>query len=306
MIFPKIMRIFAALLYIIITMKRFFIAFSVVASFVLQLGFFSCTTKPSGFIVLLDSVSVDSVCPLFHSYEKPACHFSLRMEVPYVEEDASLSHSLQRFLSSIPRQGAFAEDSDGTVQGMADNYLHSYIMQYLQEGKEAIDSYGEDMDAAATWMSYEEQAEGHVVYQEGSFLSYQFKVYSFMGGAHGNTVTNNRVFDLENQMDVTLSTLFTDESLNVVGEKLREALAVQNDCQTVDELIQTGIFFSAGDIEPNDNFLLDEKGLTWVYDPYEIAPYALGPVTVSLPWSEIKDLLYPDSSVKAFAETKAL
>lgn len=285
-------------------MKRFLIAIIVVASLVFQLGFFSCATKPSDIAILLDSLSVDSICPLFHNYEKPACHFSLHMEVPYVEGNNSLSQSLERFLVSVPRQGAFAEDSDGTVQGMADNYLRTYIMQYLQEGKEAIDSYGEDMQAAATWMSYEEQAEGTVYYHEGSFLSYQFKVYSYMGGAHGNSVTTNRVFDMTAQQNVTLSNLFTEESLRVVGEKLRLALAVQNECQTVDELVQSGIFFSAGDIEPNDNFLLDDKGLTWIYDPYEIAPYAYGAVSVSLGWNELVDLLDPDSSVKAYAQSK--
>lgn len=285
-------------------MNRFFVAFLIVASLFIQLGFYSCTTKPSDITVLLDSVAVDSVCPLFHNYEKPACHFNLRMEVPYVEDNSSLSLSLQRFLTAIPRQGAFVEDSDGTVAGMADNYLRTYIMQYLQEGKDAIDSYGEDMQAAATWMSYEEQAEGTVYFHEGSFLSYQFKVYSYMGGAHGNTVTTNRVFDMSSQNTVTLSNLFTEESLSVVADNLRQALAIQNDCQTVDELIQSGIFFSAGEIEPNDNFLLDNKGLTWIYDPYEIAPYAYGPVTVSLSWNQLVDLIDPDSSVKAYAQSK--
>lgn len=286
-------------------MKRFLIAFFVVASLILQLGFFSCTTKSSDITVLIDSVSVDSICPLFHNYEKPACHFSLRMEVPYVEDNGGLSQSLQRFLVSIPRQGAFAEECDGTVKGMANSYLRSYIMQYLQEGKEAIDSYGEDMDAAATWMSYEEQAEGVVTFQESNFLSYQFKVFSYMGGAHGNTITANRVFDLGNQQVITLANLFSGESLAEVGTMLRQALATLNECESVEQLAQSGIFFSANDIEPTDNFLLDDKGLTWIYDPYEIAPYAYGPVTVALSWKELLDLIDPESSVKAFAQAKS-
>lgn len=285
-------------------MKRFLIAFFVVASLILQLGFFSCTTKSADITVLVDSVSVDSICPLFHNYEKPACHFNLRMQVPYVEENSVLSQSLQRFLVSIPRQGAFAEECDGTVDGMANSYLRAYIMQYLQEGKEAIDSYGEDMNAAATWMNYEELAEGTVAFQEGNYLSYQFKVFSYMGGAHGNTTTVNRVFDLNSQQVITLSNLFSVDNLAEVGVLLRQALAVLNECETVEQLAQAGIFFSANDIEPTDNFMLDGKGLTWIYDPYEIAPYAYGPVTVSLTWQQLVDLIDPESSVKAFAQAK--
>lgn len=285
-------------------MKRFLIAFFVVASLILQLGFFSCTTKSSDITVLIDSVSVDSICPLFHNYEKPACHFNLRMEVPYVEDNSGLSQSLQRFLITIPRQGAFAEECDGTVSGMANSYLRTYIMQYLHEGKEAIDSYGEDMDAAATWMSYEELAEGKVTFQEANFLSYQFKVFSYMGGAHGNTITANRVFDLNSQQVITLSNLFSTDNLSEVGALLRQALATLNECESVEQLAQAGIFFSVNEIEPTDNFMLDDKGLTWIYDPYEIAPYAYGPVTVSLTWKELVDLLDPESPVKAFAQSK--
>ncbi len=285
-------------------MKRFFTAFLVALSLILQLGFFSCTTKPSDYTVLLDSVAVDSVCPLFHNYEKPACHFSLNMEVPYIENNTALSQSLERFLAAIPRQGAFAEDSDGTVQDMAETYLRSYILQYLQEGKDAIDSYGEDMQAAATWMSYEEQIDGKVVYTEGSFLSYQLKVYSYMGGAHGNTGTVNRVFDMANQMPVTLANLFSPDNLLTVGEDLRETLAIQNECESVEELAEKNIFFSVMEIEPTENFLLDQNGLTWIYDPYEIAPYAYGPVEISLPWSKLAGLIDEDSPVKAFAQSK--
>ncbi len=285
-------------------MKRFLIAFFVVASLILQLGFNSCTTKSSDITVLIDSVSVDSICPLFHNYEKPACHFNLRMEVPYVEGNSGLSLSLQRFLVSIPRQGAFAEECDGTVQGMANSYLRTYVLQYLQEGKDAIDSYGEDLDAAATWMSYEELAEGAVTFQESNFLCYQFKVYSYMGGAHGNTITANRVFDLSAQQAITLGNLFSGENISEVGVLLRQALAALNECESVEQLAQSGIFFSANDIEPTDNFLLDDNGLTWIYDPYEIAPYAYGPVTVSLSWKELVGLIDPESPVKAFAQAK--
>ena len=105
-------------------MKRFFTAFLVASSLILQLGFFSCTTKPSDYTVLLDSVAVDSVCPLFHNYEKPACHFSLNMEVPYIENNTALSQSLERFLAAIPRQGAFAGDGELPPSGRRVQHVH--------------------------------------------------------------------------------------------------------------------------------------------------------------------------------------
>ena len=45
------------------------------------------------------------------------------------------------------------------------------------------------------------------------------------------------------------------------------------------------------DISPNGNFIVDADGITYIYGRYEIGPYVSGIVKVSVPWSEIKDIL---------------
>jgi hypothetical protein len=45
------------------------------------------------------------------------------------------------------------------------------------------------------------------------------------------------------------------------------------------------------EIYPSDTFYVTADGLTYVYHPYEIGPYALGIIEVTIPWNEIKDIL---------------
>ena len=45
------------------------------------------------------------------------------------------------------------------------------------------------------------------------------------------------------------------------------------------------------DIEPNGNFLVSEEGITYVYGQYEIGPYSLGIIEVTLAWEELEGLL---------------
>jgi hypothetical protein len=40
-------------------------------------------------------------------------------------------------------------------------------------------------------------------------------------------------------------------------------------------------------ISPSDNFYVTSEGITYVYQQYEIGPYALGLVEVLIPWSEL-------------------
>jgi hypothetical protein len=56
------------------------------------------------------------------------------------------------------------------------------------------------------------------------------------------------------------------------------------------EPLQTGGFFEDTVTAP-DNFFLAEPGLGFHWDPYEIAPYAAGPVEVIIPYNRIGSLL---------------
>ena len=44
-----------------------------------------------------------------------------------------------------------------------------------------------------------------------------------------------------------------------------------------------------GDIYVENNFLLEEMGITFVYNAYEIASYADGTIFVFLPYEDMKD-----------------
>lgn len=43
-----------------------------------------------------------------------------------------------------------------------------------------------------------------------------------------------------------------------------------------------------------ENFWIGPKGLTFYYNPYEIAPWALGTTELLLTYREIRDLIKPD------------
>ena len=45
------------------------------------------------------------------------------------------------------------------------------------------------------------------------------------------------------------------------------------------------------DIEPNGNFKLSEEGIIYIYGQYEIGPYYLGIIKVTIPWDELGDLV---------------
>ena len=54
---------------------------------------------------------------------------------------------------------------------------------------------------------------------------------------------------------------------------------------------------------PTDNFYFDKEGITWIYNPYQIAVFSLGEIKVTLKWEMLKNLILDNSPVKEFVES---
>lgn len=282
-------------------MKSFFTA--ILCLMLLVCSFVSCNrTKSPSESVAFDTLSLDTICPLFKNYPKPACHLSFNLSVPAPTVNQGTRDVIERFLCMMPKDGALVEQSVGQVSEMVRIYVKDYLMSYLSEGPNAIDNYGGDTLAAATWMSYEENVNGIVVYNANGFISYQIRTDSYTGGAHGNSSINNAVLSLHSGEAISLSDLFSDTSMSELNALIQQKLALQNNCQSIEELAEKGLFFAPAEIEATENFYFDAQGITWMFDPYDIAPYSMGEIRVSIDWSEALPLLDEESEVKPLAK----
>ena len=45
------------------------------------------------------------------------------------------------------------------------------------------------------------------------------------------------------------------------------------------------------EIEPNGNFSISDKGVTYIYNHYEIAPYSMGIIRITIPWEDLNDII---------------
>ena len=209
--------------------------------------------------------------------------------------------AVDRFMAQLLKDGELEIEPYTDMQSRVENYVKSYLNDYLNEGVEAIDNYGDDIEATATWMSYEQSIIGKAIYNQDGLLSYQMTLSSYTGGAHGNFNTYNGVFNLETRESVALESLFDTMSYGDLNAMLQRKLADQYECETVQELTTKASFFAPEELEANDNFYIDETGITWTFDPYEIAPFSEGTIVVSLTWDDVYPLLRGEAPVMKLA-----
>ena len=115
--------------------------------------------------------------------------------------------------------------------------------------------------------------------------SFSAITYDYSGGAHGSTVERCLNFRLSDGSPVTETDLFIDGYADTLSGLLSARLGMAfSNPEDYDALF-------IKDIEPNGNFLVSEEGITYVYGQYEIGPYSLGTIEVSLAWEELEGLL---------------
>lgn len=133
-------------------------------------------------------------------------------------------------------------------------------------------------------LSWIETIEGRVQEPYEGMQSYLIYKYIYTGGAHGLDSEKGLTFRLSDGEPVTEEELFRKDYKTELSKILRRNLP-----KSVSKEVYNMLFVR--DIEPNGNFYVDPDGITYIYERYEIGPYVSGLVRVSVPWSELKDIL---------------
>ena len=183
----------------------------------------------------------------------------------------------QKINSAIVTQAFDLENGEGSLEEVAIRYRENLIDEYMNEN--AVLENG-----IRTW---EDRISGNFQPRYKDYRNYQISYYSFRGGAHGIQTLSNIVFDNKTGDVVREQDLFTPGYEEPIAQLLR--LAVKSSMEEEDpelmQLVQLEL------VAPNGNFCVREDGVEWLFQPYEVGPYALGIVSAKLSWEELTPFL---------------
>ena len=134
---------------------------------------------------------------------------------------------------------------------------------------------------------------GSVMGEVKGILSYCVERYVYTGGAHGSNFRQFVNYNLQTGEQIDEEQLFAENYQEPLTQLLLQYMVEQNDeIALIQDLQEAG--YNVDDIHPNDNFYLAEEGITYVFNPYDIAPYALGETEILIPWSALQNILKPE------------
>ena len=125
-----------------------------------------------------------------------------------------------------------------------------------------------------------------VVYNENNLLSLCFTKYAFTGGAHGIEMKYFKVFRLTDFKRLQIDDLVDSSGREEISKMLEAKLRRLNGIDAGSSLRENGFFID--ELALNDNFYINNDGIGFYYNVYEIASYSSGTYTLFLPFSNIK------------------
>lgn len=135
-------------------------------------------------------------------------------------------------------------------------------------------------------LNYEYKCLGRFTTSYKDLRSYEAFRFSYTGGAHGNYGWTYLIFDTKTGDKVAVGDLFKENSEAGVTALIKEALA-----EIYGPADSDGVFYD-GDAELfTPNVKVSEEGVTWCYNPYEIAPYSSGALFATVGWDALAPYL---------------
>ncbi len=229
-----------------------------------------------------DEAKVTKVVNITDEENAPKCHIALN--VKYVKGDDERAKTVNNAIE----QRLFMMDSL-TMQQAVDSFANLYTSDYR---KNMAPLYREDKgdETKHTWYEYKYEVTTETKAGKDGCMVYIINLDMYEGGAHGISQQLVMNFDAKTGRQLKYDDIFVQGHEFRLREMLLDELKKQTDTNTLDELHAKDYLLTM-DIYAPQNFILADDEVTFIYNPYEIAPYAKGNTELTLSYSKLKDIM---------------
>ncbi len=215
--------------------------------------------------------------------KRPKAVIDILVLYPEKSGNASLNDAIDHTITSFMLNDSLAiKDPELLIENITFDFFESY--------REATDGVPNIEQTSS--FNWNKKLTMEVLYNENNLLSLRLDKYGYTGGAHGVSIVRYRVFNLLSNKPVELNDIFVagyEEKLNrILDKKLRRL----NGVMAEENLYESGFLIDT--LNHTDNFYINNDGIGFFYNVYEIAAYATGSTELFCTFYDLKEILRPD------------
>ena len=233
--------------------------------------------------VEFQTITIDKKIALSNEEQSPTCTVHLQLE----EATKANGHRGEVINAAVMKR--LLDEDEETMELAADAFAYKYVSSYK---KTMLPLYNEDRadTTKRSWYEYHYVITSSTQKGSKGTLVYLATIDYYEGGAHGINQLITMNFEAKTGRQLTLDDIFVPGYEQHLKEVLLDALKAKTGCKTMRALRDKGYLYSM-EMFPSENFILGNETITFVYNPYEIAPYAVGSTELIIPFGDVKDLL---------------
>lgn len=243
--------------------------------------------------ITFDTINTARIYHLDNDSTKPSCSLKINYIYPSAYSNEVVLAKMQSELNLMLFEDEALEKA--TPIEAVNEYAKAYIENYKEEAKTRFPDWQES-GQTEDYFSFYKKIDTEILFDKGDILSYRASSVDDKGGAHSSSLYVNLVFDVNTGKVLTEDDIFAlsyQEKLNTI---LKAYIVKQRNAKTIEELADLG-YIGIEDLSSNNNFSVNENGISYVFNSGEYSAPSIGPIEVNLPYEEIKFLLKPDSPI---------
>ena len=243
----------------------------------------ACSSASSEAEFSFDTVTVEKTVAIAKDDGAPTCNVHLALACAKESEGEWAKAVNAAVVSQL-------FDMEGlTMQQAADSFATSYTRNYQRD---FAPLYREDQDDAEkhAWYEYHYNMTSEATAGREGVIVYTTVLDYYEGGAHGINQRLIMNFDSKTGEQIELKDVFVPGFEQPLNDILLKALIAETGSKDENDLREKGYLYSM-DMFASANFVLGKSGITFVYNPYEIAPYAMGMTELELSYDELEKIL---------------
>ena len=243
----------------------------------------------------MQTISVDTVCKLFKGNDSPQCDVHYKLHIADGDDASYVNKIIVRNLFPVASDSTNIElAASEEMRAIVDDYnaiLKGVTRKSISEGKfpASMAQYRRNVTTVSKKVK-----DDILVYT----ATVQEKAYGEI-----DSLVNQFTFNisLSERCQITLDDIFVPGYKDRLAQKIVDKLSAQYKVSGMEGLQRKGIFIE-GIPYASDNIIIADNGLTFVYNPFEIAGRTYGMINVTVTAEEVKDIM--DKKWQTFFELK--
>ena len=218
--------------------------------------------------------------------ESPKAKINLYLLHPNLTKGNPLKDTLDRIITQfLINKSELINSPELLLENITFDFFNSYY-----KATEGI----EDLSSTASF-NWGKNITMDICHNENNIVSIKVEKYAFTGGAHGISMTEFVVCDLNLRKRLELNDIFKEGARENLDALLDKKLRRLNGITPEEKLNEAGFFVDK--MEATENFYINKDGIGFFYNIYHIAPYSSGTTELLVPFREIKDLFRSDHPI---------